>query len=118
MNKNDQELAQAVRQAAGEDPAPPNFEALWSRARGDYERSRRRYSWLASAAATVAAVVVTAHFVTRPGDDTTYIEVAELLDGTSWTAPSDVLMPEHQFDIYEELPTLTRSTKPAEGALL
>ena len=47
-----------------------------------------------------------------------YIELAELMGSTSWAAPSDVLMPEYEIDIYQDLPALMESTKPVEGALL
>lgn len=41
-----------------------------------------------------------------------------LLNSTSWAAPSDSLMPEHQFDIYQEIPFLNESTNSQEGSLL
>ena len=47
-----------------------------------------------------------------------YIEVADLLESTYWSAPSDVLLPDRQFDIYQELPVIFESTEPAGGALL
>jgi hypothetical protein len=50
--------------------------------------------------------------------EATYIEVAELLDSTYWFAPSDVLLPDREFDIYQDMPVLFESTEPAEGALL
>ena len=47
-----------------------------------------------------------------------YLIADSLLNTTQWSAPSDALMPTHEFDIYQELPVLLESTKPAEGALL
>ena len=46
------------------------------------------------------------------------LEVTGLLDSTNWVAPSDALLPEHEFDIFEELPRPMESTDSAEGALL
>ena len=55
---NDQELANAVRVSAPEEIATPAFEKVWAGAEERYYSSRRRYAWLASAAALVAAVVI------------------------------------------------------------
>lgn len=118
MTDEEQQLRQALKRAAEPDPVPPAFAAVWSRAEADYARSKRRYTWIATAAAVVAVVVVGLKVSTPVPDEPSYIEMAELLDTTSWTAPSDVLMPEYQFDIYEDLPAVPRSTKPVEGALL
>lgn len=118
MNHEEQELRATLKQAAGPDPEPPAFASVWSRAEGSVARSRRRYTGLATAAAVVAVAVVGLRLSTPTADEPSYIEVAELLDSTSWAAPSDVLMPEYQFDIYEDLPAVPRSTKPVEGALL
>ena len=41
-----------------------------------------------------------------------------LLNSTQWSAPSDLLMPEHQFDLYQDLPLLMESTESQEGSLL
>ena len=35
---------------------------------------------------------------------------AELMDSTYWSAPSDVLLPDREFDIYQDLPELFEST--------
>jgi len=44
--------------------------------------------------------------------------MADLLESTSWVAPSDVLLPKHEIDLYQDLPAFSVSTRPAEGALL
>ena len=46
------------------------------------------------------------------------IEMGELLGSTSWQAPSDVLLPQHEFDLYQDMPALIESTEAATGALL
>lgn len=119
MNMSDQELAIAVRRANSADAeAAPPFADVWSGAKRRYRRSRRRYAGFASAAAVLAAVVVVLNAGPPVLDHGGYIEIAELLDSTSWVAPSDVLLPIYEFDIYQDLPTLMESTTPAEGALL
>ncbi len=115
---NDQDLAKAIRDAAATDVPAPAFDEVWATAEAGYYQSRRRYAWFASAAATVAAIVIMLNIGTPPSIAYKYVEMAELMDSTSWTAPSDVLLPDHQIDLYQDLPTLTGSTKPAEGALL
>ena len=118
MNMSDQELASAVRRASSATSEAPPFGAVWSNAEQSYQRSRRRYSWLASAAAVVAVIAVVLNAGPTALNQGEYIEMAELMDSTSWVAPSDVLLPNYEFDIYQDLPTLMESTKPAEGALL
>ena len=76
------------------------------------------FSFGFAAAAVVVAMLVITVGNPPPVDETAYIEIAELLETTYWSAPSDVLLPEREFDIYQELPVLFESTEPAEGALL
>ncbi len=47
-----------------------------------------------------------------------FLIAAALLENTSWAAPSDVLLPQHRFDIYREIPAFIESTKLEEGTLL
>jgi len=96
----------------------PSFEDTWRAAERRHAAGRRQKRLLATAAALVAAVAVGVNLQAPPVNDVTYIEVAEILGSTSWSAPSDVLLPEHEFDIYQELPTLIESTQPAGGSLL
>lgn len=115
MNNGNSRLQSEVRRAWPADAAPP-FDGTWQAARDRHASGRRQYRWLASAAALVAAVVI-AFNVQAPAEHS-YIEVAELLDSTYWSAPSDVLLPDRSFDIYQDLPVIFESTEPAEGALL
>lgn len=115
MSNGDNTLRGEVRQAwpAGDSPS---FDETWQAARRRYATGRRRYRWFASAAALVAAIVVALN--TGSPTQHSYIEVADLLDSTYWSAPSDVLLPDRTFDIYQDLPVIFESTDPAEGALL
>ncbi len=118
MIKNETELNEAVTKAFPAGEGAPPFDRVWQAAEGRYRASRRRYRSIAAAAALAAvAVVVLNHQVLRQ-DDMRFLEVAELLEATSWVSPSDVLLPERQIDLYEDLPVLIESTEPAGGALL
>ena len=55
---NDQDLANAVRDAAPTEVSAPAFDKVWANAEARYHQSRSRYSWLAGAAAAVAAAVI------------------------------------------------------------
>ena len=114
---NDQDLASTVRQSAPDGTAPA-FDKVWANAEMSHRQSRRQYAWLASVAATLAAVVIVLNIGTPPENTIKFIELADLMESTTWTAPSDSLLPEHQIDLYQDLPTFIKSTELAEGALL
>lgn len=121
MNQDDKHLAEALRRTAPEEASAPAFDDVFGRAEAQYERSqRRRFAGVAAAVASVAVVALVVTFVST--EDTVVVpepvQLAGLLDTTSWVAPSDVLLPEHEFDIFEELPEPMKSTESAEGALL
>lgn len=120
MNNHDDNLGADIKRAwpANDSSSVPTFAATWRAAEERHARSRRRYGMLVGAAAVVAMVIVGLQLQTPPAADVNFIEVDELLGSTSWTAPSDVLLPRHEFDIYQELPSLIESTEPAGGALL
>ena len=46
------------------------------------------------------------------------VDLDELVASTTWVAPSDSLLPEHRFDIFQELPEMFESTGTEEGTLL
>jgi hypothetical protein len=87
----------------------PAFDDVWRRAGRQAAAQRRRYAAFASIAAAIAIAVIV--FGGKgPYVQPDYFEVADLLETTYWTAPSDSLMPEHQFDIYQDMPVLFEST--------
>lgn len=117
MSESDKALRDQVQAGWPRDTTAPPFGEMWQRAGARYTASRRQYTGFAVAAAVVAMLVIS--FGNRaPVEEAAYIEIAELLETTYWSAPSDVLLPEREFDIYQELPVLFESTEPAEGALL
>ena len=98
----------------------PGFDAMWAKAEQKHRASRSRYQRFAGFAAA-AAVAATA-FMLWPlnGNIPTgpYLTEADLMNSTHWLAPSDVLLPEHRFDIYGELPVLIDTNGLDEGSLL
>ncbi len=118
MTYSETKLKEAVTDAfESADDAPP-FERVWQAAVHRHRLSRRRYRSIAIAAAVAAVAVIVLNYQALRQDEMHYIEIAELLGSTSWVSPSDVLWPERQIDLYEELPVLIESTDPAGGALL
>ena len=115
MQDSDKALRQAVRDSWPEDRGPA-FDETWQAASKRYAGSRRRYAYLAGAAAVVAAVVIAVNG--QAPQQPAYIEVADLLESTWWSAPSDALLPDREFDIYQDMPEMFESTEPAGGSLL
>lgn len=115
MQASDDTLRERVAKA-WPDANAPAFDATWQSAASRQAVARRRYGWFASAAALVAAITVA--FNQQMPEQPSYIEVAELLETTYWTAPSDALMPERSFDIYQEMPVIFESTELEGGTLL
>ena len=69
-------------------------------------------------AGSVAVLALAVVMLMPYGNDIRYIDTDELLETTSWSAPSDSLLPQHQFDIYGEIPVIIESTETYGGALL
>jgi hypothetical protein len=115
MQKENNTLRERVN-AAWPAVQEPAFDDAWKAAGASYSVKRRNARRLAGAAAA-AAIVAIAIFGDAPVDES-YVEVADLMDSTYWAAPSDVLLPERQFDIYQDMPELFESTEPAGGTLL
>ena len=104
-------------QAASEAGRVPDFASSWLAAERLAATNGSRRVLLAGSAAAVAAVVL-ALTLMRGGEDWQYIDKGDLLGTTSWSAPSDSLLPEHRFDIYRDIPLQMESTGSNEGALL
>jgi hypothetical protein len=94
----------------------PAFDAVWLTARQRHAALRRRYQRFAGVAAMVAAAFIVLY--AQSPSQKTYIEMADLMESTYWTAPSDVLLPQREFDIYQDMPAMFESTEPAGGTLL
>ena len=115
----DSRVKAAIKECLDVSTDVPAFGGVYAAAEQVEKRTRRFTAWYAGAGIAAAAVAVVLIGMPRAEPEyTEYIRVAELMETTQWTAPSDVLLPSYQFDIYQELPALLESTKPAEGALL
>jgi hypothetical protein len=118
MTDNDVKLQKTVVRAFASDDEAPGFDETWHAAESRYRRGRR-YRGLTGVAASAAVIAIVVVNVMQPGpQDVPIIEMGELLGTTSWQAPSDVLLPEHRIDIYQELPELIQSTDGTGEALL
>ena len=116
MRNEDEALAEAVRKAEVDSSAPP-FARVFAAAEQQV-RSRRQIGVAGAGVAAVIALVALSLQPIKEHDDFIYVDVEELAASTSWSAPSDSLLPKHQFDIYQEIPRLFESTEPDGGALL
>ena len=118
MTSAEDTLREQVRRAwqYGASDDHPSFDATWQAAIARRALMRRRYRRFASAAAIVAVIVIGLNVQAPPEES--YIEIADLLESTYWSAPSDVLLPNRELDIYQDMPVLFESTEPAGGALL
>lgn len=119
MTDSDMKLREALREAQqnAESGHAPAFDRVWAAATVRARTMRRRRAVVGSVAA--AAVAVFAVALLMPGGiEPQFIDAEELLGTTSWSAPSDGLLPEHRFDIYEDIPVLIESTETYGGALL
>ena len=88
-----------------------DFDTVWARAESTIVQRRRRtrfMSGIAAAAALVAVIIVSQLRSSEP--EWQFVDLDELSGHTSWVAPSDVLLPKHQFDIYGDIPVLIEST--------
>ena len=111
MRSDDEALRRRVRESwqTRHDEDGPAFADTWRHAEARFAATRRRYVRVAAVAVALGVIAVV--FGTRPAvEEPEYIEMAELLNSTYWAAPSDVLLPKREFDIYQDLPELFEST--------
>lgn len=102
------------------DQPPPSFATVMQAAelRHAAGRKRLRFATLAAVLAMVAILTIGRWSPDAEPIDDEFLIAATIFENTSWSAPSDVLLPQHRFDIYGELPALFESTEFAEGTLL
>ena len=117
VTDDDVKLGKLLASTLDGDDQVPTFEATWAAAESRYRRNRRILA-VAGVAASVAVVAIVLSTLQPEAVDAPIIEMGELLGSTSWHAPSDVLLPERRFDIYQDLPDLIQSTDGAGEALL
>lgn len=114
----DEELRRSLTRKP--DHAVPDFASVMQVAEERNAIGRARYRLVAAfAVAASFAAVMMAQWPNgdKTVDDEFKIGVA-LLESTQWVAPSDVWLPQYQFDIYRDVPVFMGSTEAAEGTLL
>jgi hypothetical protein len=119
---SDNDIRKVLKDAHGavRRPEAPAFDKVWAAAESQHLNERRRYATFSSAAAVLAMVAIVAGLwsTQETGISDDYLIADSLLNTTQWLAPSDALMPIHEFDIYREIPFLMESTDLEEGTLL
>ena len=119
MHPEEHALGARLRQAQRfVDGQAPEFEEVFGAA--ERQVGRRRKAQFAAIAAAISAIAL--GLLLTSEDEFVYVDTDELMATTQWSAPSDSLLPAHQFDIYLGLPRLIDlppvSTESDEGALL
>jgi hypothetical protein len=110
-------LSSAMKATRPEAGRVPDFDAIMQAA--EQRAGKRRWPRIVAVAAiALLAAVVVLNVTKAPVDDTSFIEMNAFMSSTSWSAPSDVLLPESRIDIYEDVPRLLESTEDYGGALL
>ncbi len=105
-------------QAAAEAGQVPGFDATFSAAQERLAVRRQHRRTALSVAAAAAVVAIAAGLLLPQEPDWQYVDPELFATTTAWEAPSDVLLPEHRFDIYGEIPVLIESTGTDGGSLL
>lgn len=118
MSEN--EIGKPIREAFDtlHKETPPPFEEAWSAAELKHRQSRRRYATFSGIAAALAIVVVGLLSLKQADLNDEFLIADSLLNKTQWSAPSDVLLPQHQYDIYREVPFLVEPMNIDEGLFL
>lgn len=121
MTDFEEQVRTALKRGHGEAEAGqvPDFDSVWAGAEKSIARRRRRIRAVGGVAAAAVLIAVVMIGQLRPVEqDWQFIDPNEIAGSTSWTAPSDVLLPTHRFDIYRDIPVLIESTGEDGGTLL
>jgi hypothetical protein len=125
MNDENDTFREALKRAQHEaDGTVTSFAVTFGIAkRKSQVRLRTRFAGLAAAA---AIAVLGLSLLPMQEKEFTYVDLEELAATTRWSAPSDSLFPQHEVDVYRDLPRLpewngTTTDAPIntdEGAML
>jgi len=120
MTDSDTALKTALRdaQARKESGCVPDFEDVWASANARAGRARNRQRLIVGSAVAAAVAAIAFGLLPQTNDEGRYIDAGDLLETTSWYAPSDSLLPEHRFDLYQDIPVFIESTETYGGTLL
>ena len=117
---NDEQMSRSLSAAldAREAGRAPDFGGVFAAAEEQVTKARRRRKYAGGVVAAAALLAVVAQLTSPPQPDWQYVDPALFASSTSWDAPSDVLLPEHRIDLYEEIPVFIEGTKIDGGSLL
>jgi hypothetical protein len=122
MNTSDKELDSSVGDSISKRDANslPGFDETWAAAEARFLVEKKRHRLVTGVAASLALVVIALGVL--PPDGKQQLPDFELSAGmmntTLWSAPSDVLMPHYQTDIYQDVPQIPVSTELNGDTLL
>ena len=122
MNMSEEKMRKSVAESLSSKEAGsgPGFEETWLVAERRYTAQKRRFRTVTGIAASLALIAIVVG-LSLPSEQQTLPDFelsAGLMNSTLWSAPSDVLMPEHAIDIYQDIPDMPVSTDFIEGTLL
>jgi len=122
MNTDDQNLKSHLKSSfelKSNEPAP-DFEKTWQAAESRYLKSKRRYRMISGIAASAVMIAIVLSMQSQgPTPQLPELNLADgIMSSTQWSAPSDVLMPKHSVDVYQDIPSLGESSELPEGSLL
>ena len=122
MNMSEEKMRKTVANSLSSKDAGsvPGFEETWMAAERRYAAQKRRFRVVTGSAASLALIAIVVG-LSQPSEQQTLPDFelsAALMNSTLWSAPSDVLMPEHPIDIYQDIPDMPVSTDFIEGTLL
>lgn len=121
MTDIDRQLQSSLQRGYREAEAgrAPGFDDAWAGAEARISKRRGRIRAVGGLAAALALVAVVVIGQLRPVEQNwQFIDPDEIAGSTTWVAPSDILLPTHEFDIYRDIPVLIESTGSDGGTLL
>ena len=121
MNTEDKKLKAELKSSYdSKTGTAPDFDQTWLAAESRYRKSKRRYRTLTGIAASTALIAIVLSMQSqKPVQPLQDMNLAGgMMSSTQWTAPSDVLMPKHSVDVYQDIPSLIKSIELPEGSLL
>jgi hypothetical protein len=116
---NNEQLKRQLQQetAMHEQGRAPAFDDVIAAAEAQVIGARRR-RYAGGVVAAAAVIAVAASLVPSKQPDWQYVDPALFANTTSWEAPSDVLLPQHSVDLFEDIPVFIEGTEIDGGALL
>lgn len=122
MNTSEKELGKSVAESISKQDSRsvPGFDETWAAAEARFLVEKRRYAMVTGAAVSLALVAIVLGMLPPDGRQELpdFGLEAGMMNTTWWSAPSDILMPQYQIDIYQDIPEIPVSTDLNGEALL